>query len=153
MRHTTRDVPGWSRQVRALEAAPDDPLTQSRLADLLRFDPASVSRALELQRRALARARREGLARALPTIRLRLAVALQYANRHREALALMNAVARDLRRGRDFLYQLRGKCQAEMGRLREARADLRRALTLRLRRKTPDPALIASSRESLSALP
>jgi 8-oxo-dGTP diphosphatase len=86
--------------------------------------------------------------------RVRLATALQYADRHDEAIEQFEGVlARSAEPGFDeyehFAWQHLGKCLVEAGRLTDAVAAFHRALALRV--PMGDVALVASSRRALDA--
>lgn len=86
--------------------------------------------------------------------RVRHATALQYAERHDEALVEFEAVlARSGERGFDqhehFAWQHLGKCLVELGRIREGVAAFHRALAIRV--LLDDSGLVASSRRALDA--
>ncbi|MBA3825875.1 MAG: tetratricopeptide repeat protein [Ktedonobacterales bacterium] len=103
----------------------------------------------------VAMAERGGDARALAANRLRLATALQYANRHREAVHIFTLGLRALAPSvdvtyRDFFLQHYGKCLVEMGDMTQARACLAEALTLRIAKG--DAKLIASTEQALAGL-
>ncbi len=111
-------------------------LLRGRLGDRLRLNPDTVEEAIAHLRRAVDRygvLQRPDLKIANP---LRLAIALQYADRHHEALPLFRRVLEEIhqtseRKLEDYALQHLGKCLAELNRLDEAQTRLREALKLR----------------------
>lgn len=129
----------------------------SQLGEALRCHPDHVEESVDLQRRALELCEQLDHPRRLSIVQLRLAISLQYADRHEEALPWFDAAERTIRihrlkRLRDFVEQHRGKCLAETGRPEEAAASIREALRLRKSRRHPDPDLVESSERALRAL-
>lgn len=161
---TPRDE--WDARVAKLRAAllqTDDLLERERLtgrlADALRCDPERVLESIELLdalvRSQTARVDVGGDARVVAANLIRLATALQYANRHALAMRTFERAvawiqAHEVLDYEDFAYQHMGKCQAELGRLAEADASFARALELRSVKN--DPGLLASTRQALGEL-
>jgi hypothetical protein len=156
-------VEGWAEQVARLRAQ-EEPSERgrlrqlSRLGDLLRMHPSHSEESIVIQRQALDIARRWQQPRPLAIVQLRLAIALQYAGRHQEALTWFDHAEQTIRenrllRLRDFVEQHRGKCLAELGRTREARVAFCNALRLRRGRRKRDQGLIASTEKALAMLP
>jgi HTH-type transcriptional regulator, pleiotropic regulator of extracellular virulence genes len=83
---------------------------------------------------------------------LRLATALQYADRHAEALPLFRDALTKSRGSdyEDFALQHTGKCLVELGQTEEARKHFEAALALREIKGEAD--LLTSTREALSCL-
>lgn len=123
------------------------------LADLLR-SVGEMDGAIEAAHAAVALARDLDDDRREAANTVRLATALQYAGRHREALVEFDAASERTSDGfaqyRHFLLQHRGKCLVEMGRLDEARASFESALELR--RELADPTLVDSTQQALVGL-
>jgi 8-oxo-dGTP diphosphatase len=121
------------------------PFQRSR--DLDRFDVDRTTLELDDARRG-SDPRREA------ACTVRYATALQYAERHGEALEVfMQVLERSSEPGFDeyehFAWQHLGKCLVEAGRRSEAVAAFHRALAIRV--LLDDPGLVASSRRALDA--
>lgn len=119
------------------------------------LDVDTVGEAVELLREAVEQCLQIDEPKLWISNSLRMAVALQYAERHHEALGYfertLEAVGeRDDRFLEDFCLQHMGKCLAEVGRLDEARRCLKSALELRKSRR--DDALADSSRRALRVI-
>ncbi|QBI21805.1 hypothetical protein ER308_21095 [Egibacter rhizosphaerae] len=121
---------------------------EGRLGELLRMLDR-YSEAETHLRAALETAVATGDQRAEVANRLRLATALQYQERHHEALEQFDLTedaiaAHELEEDySDFAAQHRGKCLVELGRVEEGIGELERALELRERKG--DPELLAST--------
>jgi tetratricopeptide (TPR) repeat protein len=164
LRDCVTDRNAWQSQVemwrRQLEGVTDDRerlLLLGRLGEWLRQDRGTVEEAVRLLTEASALAERLDHQQAICISLLRLATALQYANRHEEALAHFHmalAVAHRYRllRVKDFVLQHMGKCCIEMGRFAEAHRLLRHALRLRQRRRNPNAGHIESTQRALEIL-
>lgn len=162
LRDEVVDVDAWAAYVESLRQT--EPATDrerviqlSQLGEALRCHPDHVEESVDLQREALPLAESLDHPRRVSIVQLRLAISLQYADRHDEALPWFDAAAETIRthrlkRLRDFVEQHRGKCLAEMGRTEEAAASIRAALRLRTSRRDPAPDLVASSERALRAL-
>ncbi len=158
MTELTEDVPPV-QQLREQMKCASTPrcrlVAKGRLGDRLRLDVATVGEAVMLLREAAEQCLQTDEPKLWISNSLRLAVALQYAERHHEALGCfertLEAVGeRDDRFLEDFCLQHMGKCLAEVGRLDEARRCLKSALELRKNRG--DDALVNSSRRALSVI-
>lgn len=149
-------TPSVSRLRRRLEAAstPRDRLVaMGRLGDRLRLE--AVGEAVEILEEAVDGCLQLGEPKLWITNSLRLAIALQYVERHHEALprfqrTLEAITERDDRCLGDFCLQHMGKCLAEAGRLDEATEHLEAALSLREDRG--DDELATSSRRALNVI-
>lgn len=157
----TRDqVPDHAATVATLRAAlPSAPgeacRLRSRLGMLLLADPATFDEGFALLERVQAALRGGEDVHGLAVNTIRHGTALQYAGRHREAIARFDEAvvlieAHSLSPLRDFALQHKGKCLAECGRLRDAERCLREALALRLAKG--DAELVASTERAIAAL-
>lgn len=143
---------------RAREAA-SSARALGRLGDQLRLAPETRSEAIDVLERAVAAAKRADDGPLLVANNIRLATALQYADRHNEAVVLFIDVLKLIETGhdepgvtpyKDFALQHLGKCCVEIGLLTPAREYLQQALTLR--KDKGDAALIASTEKALNGL-
>lgn len=158
------DVAAWEAQVRLLreasrvaESAADLCSALGELGDVLRLSPRAedVAEAIAVLERACAEAVKADDAALLATNQVRLAIALQYANRHEEAIrlhgkAIATITEHGIERLEDFAWQHLGKCHAECGDDSEAHRCFQEAL--RLRKARGDAELIASTEGALAEL-
>lgn len=140
----------WRRRVSELrmkvwEARTDEEASRAlgRLGDQLRLCPEKVEEAVTVLREAVRRGDEAGAGRLLASNQLRLAIALQYADRHEEAFDHHRRAADLIAEWRaeeleDFSLQHRGKCHAEIGQLSKARECFEKALEMRRARGRPD---------------
>ncbi len=139
----------------AAQSAQERLLINGRLGDRLRLNPDTVEEAIAHLRKAVDRCsvlRRPDLKIANS---LRLAIALQYADRHHEAIPLFRRVLEEIhqtseRKLEDYALQHLGKCLAELNRLDEAKTRLREAL--KLRRLQGDQELIDSTTSAIAMI-
>lgn len=161
-RDSAPDRSSWQEQIDALrrEAAESATLADlaralGRLGEQLRLRPETVHEAVNTLQTAVALVEAADEPMLLTANRLRLAIALQYANRHNDALRGHECVMELIDKHevgvlRDFALQHLGKCCAEIGRLAEARDCLERALEIRREHDQSD--LVQSTLEALDAL-
>jgi tetratricopeptide (TPR) repeat protein len=153
---------GWGENVNSLRSERDpNPHSRmrrlSRLGELLRMHPDHVEEGVVVLEEALRLAKELGTRRELAVVRLRPAIPLQYAERHKVALEQFERANHTIREARlrglrDFIEQHRGNCLVELGRFEDARRAFEAALRLRTRRRSPDPRLVTPTKRALAAL-
>jgi HTH-type transcriptional regulator, pleiotropic regulator of extracellular virulence genes len=133
LRQYNSDEESWREQVRMLRHAvsiADGPAEAAaalgRLGDHLRTSRDHAQEAIDILRKAIEKSEAAMDPPLLAANRLRLAVALQYADRHHDALdehqrAMALIREHGVDRLADFAWQHRGKCMAEIGEYEQAR--------------------------------
>lgn len=160
-RDSAPDQTLWQEQVDALRQEAEESATPAeraralgRLGKQLRLRPETVQDAVNTLYTAVALAEESGDPKLLTANRLRLAITIQYASRHYDALREHQQVVDIIDKYevdglRDFVLQHLGKCYAEMRRFAEAR-DCERALEIRREQGRSD--LLQSTLAALEGL-